>query len=208
MAAEEFDLSEFESEEDLAGFSHPDSGQYMLYIGGIDNTREKADALKVDFEVLSGTTEKQEGKKFTETFWWPSKDHKDGGEFARKKLARLGLAAKIIPKEALGQRPRVNWDDLVGRSIIGKVSTYKDRPSKKDKTKLYSGAEINGLEIYAVDDPDMNHVPKDPDFMPGGGGRPKQAGGNGAAKPGQQQQRQQPVGAGAGASGGDDLADL
>lgn len=155
MTIEEMDL-DF-GEEELKGNQPPKPGWYHLAIVKQERN-EKNTAMKVEFEILDGTVRSaanertEKGKRFSHFFQDPSPAHKDGGAFAKKMKAKLGLAAGIIDRASLGQRVQINWGSLVTKQLIAKVSEKKD-----EKGKVYG--EIDGMEMYSVFDPAMAHVP-------------------------------------------------
>lgn len=158
----ELDFSEFGSEEDLRGFDYPAAGTYHLAITGVDDAPVGVDAIKVTFEILAGTVDNQAGKSFTETFWMPSESSKDGGKFAKKRLARFGIASGVIDPAALGRRVQIDWQDACGRQIVAKLNNYA-RDGKDGKH--YKGAEINGLDIWSVAAPEVDAIPKDTEAL-------------------------------------------
>lgn len=156
------DLSDFETEDDLAGYEYPADGQYHLVVSAVDDTRDKVDAVKVTFYVLAGTTAGQAGKDFEEAFWDPSPDNKDGGKFARKRRAKVLLASGVITPQNLGQALEVDWKALLNKQIKAAVATY-ERKGKDGKT--YRGAQLEALDMWGPLDPAAQHIPQDEEAL-------------------------------------------
>lgn len=155
-----WDTEGFESEADLEGRTNPKEGQYHLAIQDVDYESEKAvkgKGLRLIFEILAGTVPGQDGLTFTQTFKWPSAEHKDGGEFVRKLITKLLLATGYKHKSEIGKRMEVEWTDLVGRQIVAKLKAYK----RDHEGKHFEGVEIDGLNFWHVDHEDAASVPKD-----------------------------------------------
>lgn len=162
----DLDLSDIADEQDLQGFDYPKAGQYHVAIEVVDESREKSDAMRVLFHVLAGTVPNQAGKSFFERFGDPNESHKDGGKFARKRLAKLGLATGLIRPESLGQKVAVNWQDLVGRQCVVAVKEYsREGTNSSGEKQAYSGAEVDGLHLYGVRDAAVKDVPKDAEML-------------------------------------------
>lgn len=159
------DFSEV-TEDDLRGDSqYPNEGQYFVLITNVDNSRKDVDALKIDLVVYAGTVAGQESKKFTETIWDPSAAHKDGGKFARSKKARLILAAGIAKSFDELKSPEFRWspEDLTYRVFKAAVVHRKSRNEKKNRE--YTNAQIDGLSLWAPNDPEAAHIPSNQEVL-------------------------------------------
>lgn len=156
MTAETYDFSDFGSPEDLQGYDTPAEGQYHVVVNDVDQSREKVNAVKVECSILAGTVPKQEGKTWWETFWDPNPDNKDGGKFARKRIASFALATGLMTPRQLGQAVAIDWEQAKGRQFVCKVGI---RESSKDG-RTYRNAEIERTEMHAVNDPKVSEVPK------------------------------------------------
>lgn len=158
----EMDFTEFGSEEDLRGFDYPAPGTYHLAVTGVDETPKNVDGLKFTLEVLNGTVEGQASKSFAETFFFPSPESKDGGKFAKKRLAKFALAVGIINPTALGSRVQIDWQEASGRQLVAKVENYM---RKGNDGREYKGAQISGLDMWRIDAPEVEAVPKDQEAL-------------------------------------------
>jgi hypothetical protein len=151
------DLTEYKTTDDLAAADYPLPGGYHLVVNKFEDGPNGLDAMKVEFIVLAGTAEHQINKRFEETLFYPSPDSRDGGKFARKKLARLALATGLITVGQLGQQVSINWEDIIYRQLKANVRPYE----RKKDGKTYKGAEIDGLDIFGPLDEEVAHIPVD-----------------------------------------------
>ena len=71
------DLEGIDSEDDLRGYDYPKEGNYHLVVSSIDDSREKVNAIKPEFQVLAGDHPTEVGKAFVDTFWDPDISLKD-----------------------------------------------------------------------------------------------------------------------------------
>ena len=162
MTAEVCDFSDFPSEDVLKGYGYPSPGQYHLVVQNVDDTRDRVGGIQVTFQVLTGNVANQQGKTFRDTFFDPDPSHKDGGKFARKRMAAFLLVAGVIAREQLGTRVQIDWQQAVGRQLVAKVTEYK-REGGNGKT--YTGAQIDGLRMHQVTDPAVAEVPMDDEAL-------------------------------------------
>lgn len=112
----------------------------------------------VTTEIVAGTVEDQVGKTLETTFYPPSENHKDGGEFAKKRMTRFYLAINKGVHQP-GQRAVVSYDTVVGRQFILEV---------KEKDGSIAGKkyiEADGLKMYHVDDILAQDIPKSEAFL-------------------------------------------
>src|SRR5574343_354963 len=181
----EMDFSDYGSEEEMDSGGYPKSGQYHAAVLDVDDDPEGIEAIKVEFEVLAGTVPHQDGKQFTETFWRPNANHKDGGKFAAKKIYRFLKAVGLADEKALGRKVSIDWQAAKGMQLVVAVEEYERKGAdKKGNQRTYKGAQIEGLNIYPVDDPEVAAVPKDETalaMLPGKseGGKGSNGNGNG-----------------------------
>jgi len=115
------------------------------------NARQNA-IVELTMEVLAATVAGQEKKLVTEIIWGPKLDARDGGAFAKKKIARLALATGLISKGAKGKRISVDFSNLQDRQMIVQFKKSGDE-------KMYMG--IAFADMYHVDDPEKRDVPRD-----------------------------------------------
>ena len=160
----ELDMTDVHGEEDLQGTpAGPADGVYHLYVESVDERREKVDALKVKFGVLTGTVAGQQGKSFVEDFFDPKPSHKDGGQFARKKLIRLAKALGLITPADFGKRVTINWQDAVYRLCVAAVETYE----REANGKKYMGSRVanGGMDLWGPRDDEAAGVPLDEEAL-------------------------------------------
>lgn len=155
------DTSDFPDEESTKGFDYPIPGQYHAVVNNVDEAPTGFDGMKVEFIMLAGTGEHQINKRFEEAFFWPRSDAKDGGKFARKRLARLALATGLITPAQLGTQVEIDWEAMKYRQLKLSVTHYE----RTKDGKTYKGAQVEGLEMYGPLDPTMAHVPCDPEAI-------------------------------------------
>lgn len=167
--ADAWDTTGYESKDDLDGYQYPKEGVYHLAIQEADHESERAKnakGLRITFEVLSGTMPGQEGLTFTQTYKWPSSDHKDKGEFARKMITRIMLTTGYIHESQLGGKIPTEWADLAGRQLVAKIKNYKRTAENGPrKGETFEGTEIDGMHFWHVNDEDAASVPKDAEAL-------------------------------------------
>ena len=151
-----FDFDQSESVESSLPYLR-EPGKYHVVVTGLDPnpaTRDgrPLDGLRVECEVLSGTTEKQAGKTFETLLFRGKETDKDKGEMAKKKLTRLAVA--FGGQHSPGGKGKIDTDACIGRQIVIDVAK---NTGKDGKERL----EINYSNIYHVDDPEVADVPKD-----------------------------------------------
>lgn len=151
-------FGDIKSEKDLAGFEIPPPGMYHAIISHVDDSGEKVDALQVQFTCLAGTVAEGIDKVFSTNLFFPHYDAKDGGRFARKRLARLLWASGAVSESQLmGQEIDVDWQWLAGRQLVIKVAhrSYTDRNGNER-----TGCEIDGMGMWPLGHADVASVPK------------------------------------------------
>lgn len=145
-----------------------EKGQYHLIISKVDTAPTKTngaiiEGFKVTFQVLNGTLQQngictQTGKSFDELFNYPSPAHRDGGDFAKRLLARLAIATGLVSINDKGKRVSVDWSHLATRQLVAFVDVEEQQGTDG---KTYKNSGIEGMHMYGVDDPAVAHVPKD-----------------------------------------------
>jgi len=151
-----FDFDQSESIENSLPYLR-EAGKYHVVVTGLDSspaTRDgrPLDGLRVECEVLAGTTEKQNGKTFETLLFRGKATDKDGGQMANKKLTRLALA--FGGQHSPGGKGRIDTETCIGRQIVIDVAKNTGKDGKER-------VEINYSNIYHVDDPEVADVPKD-----------------------------------------------
>lgn len=130
-----------------------------------------ADAVVLDLTCLAGTEPSQARKTVKLFLNNPNLSHKDGGEFCAKVQARAAIALGLLdPKTPAGQEVVIDWSKAAGRQCVAKLIAEKD---SKGKDRL----NLDGARIWAVDDPDVAHVPMCAASLKLIGKKPQQAAG-------------------------------
>jgi hypothetical protein len=137
-------------------------GWYHFLIIEMNDSPKKSDGglldgFKVTANVLDGSPRTDDGKQCSEVekhcgimFFSPSMSAKDGGEFARKKIARFFLATNLMKPDQLGSKVDVNLQDAIGEQFVAKIDITEDGRY----------CELSFAEIYHVDDTKVKDIPK------------------------------------------------
>lgn len=136
-------------------------GTYHLAVLAVDERPASKDGrpldgFKVHVCVLDGTTAGQQKKEMELMFFAPKMSDKNGGDFAKRKMARFAAACGILPVAAPGQRVTVDLQQAAGRQLVAEVERQTDTAG--NATKFLQLAWAN---IWHVDDPAVAQVPKD-----------------------------------------------
>lgn len=169
MSTQVLDLGDWGSAEELneSGFERVEPGQYHAVVAKVevepDTKTGYLQGVRVTFQVLAGTVEKQAGRTFDDVWWWPRSDSKDGGKFANKRLVKLATATGVLPKNVIGKVKQVaapDWPQMEGRHVIVGV--------KHDVQDKYTHARVDsaGMAIWSLDDPAAAQVPRDAASIP------------------------------------------
>ena len=141
-------------------------GQYHFVITAMDPdacklTGEPLNAWKIEVSVLDGTVRTKDGKScvykgVSDSFLLrhPCLGDNDQGDFARKVQTRFLEVTRIIEPSEKGKQVVFDSDDAIGRQFVAHI--------KKSK-KGYWG--ISGADVWHVDDPTVDHVPKDESYI-------------------------------------------
>lgn len=155
----EFDL-DFDPDKDLDGFDLVAAGTYHLAVADVDLTREKRDGCVMKIEIMAGTVATEVGKTFQDSNTDPSSSHKDGGKFALKRIAKMLLAAGVLTRADFGKGKKLDIErqgELKTKQFIAAVS------HRKHDGKVY--AQIDGLQMWSVHDPEVANVPKNAEML-------------------------------------------
>lgn len=106
--------------------------------------------FRLDCRALAGTAPKCEDKNCDITLYAPSSTHKDGGEFAHKKIDRTLIALNVIDPQDRNKRVEIDVSKFEGQQFLVKLS----------KREGYRRLDLDGANIYHVDDPEATHVPR------------------------------------------------
>lgn len=135
------------SEDDLGGsFDYPLPGRYHVVIDDVDESFEKHDSVLVDFRVLAGNKQDQEGKNFREYFSTKTK--------ALDRLSRFAICVGLLKP---GQEADVSFVDAIGKQLIVEVEENeyeKDGEKKKNIRISYAG-------MWSLGNPKVANVPRD-----------------------------------------------
>jgi hypothetical protein len=140
-------------------------GWYHFLIIEMNDSPKKGDGglldgFKVTANVLDGSPRSDDGKQCSEVdkhcgimFFSPSMSARDGGEFARKKIARFFLATNLMKSDQLGNKIDVNLQDAIGEQFVAKIDITEDGRY----------CELSFAEIYHIDDAKVRDIPKSTD---------------------------------------------
>lgn len=130
--------------------TRPNSGKYHVSVIRVEEEGGQRGEMLVDYEVLAGTTPKQEGMVHRDYF---SKSAK-----ALKRIHKFAIAVGMITADELdamkerNEYPTYNFEeDAVGRQLCVELAeeTYQGRTSVKC-----------GFGMFRVDDPKVDQWPK------------------------------------------------
>jgi len=170
---------EYKSLDEVGGKDKPLGGFYHVAITHWDETFTEKDQIVVDFQVLAGTTPKQEGKVHREYISMKKANGSDNSENFEATTRRLLVACGIIGLNDAIDRDVTN--EVKGRQCIIEIG---EREYEKDgqKKKAYNIASY-GNAIFPLDDPAVVHVAKHAGALTLPGAKPIGAGGQVAAQP-------------------------
>lgn len=138
-----------------------EAGTYHFGILAVDEqpvskAGQPLNGFRVSCSVLDGTVQGQAKREIDLLFFAPKPTDKNGGEFAKRKIARFALATGILSDPKPGQRVTLDLQEAAGRQFIAEVEHQKDQASGQP-TKFLQLAWAN---IWHVDDPEVRDVPK------------------------------------------------
>lgn len=133
-------------------------GWYHLLILRATDKPTKADGspitsllFQIEGRVLAGGAEHQVGKSCRLGFTCPSPSHKDGGEFAKRKIDNALVAFNVIDEHDVNTRTPIDVDTFVNQQVICHVKMSDDGKY----------CDVDGDQIYHLDDPKVQHIAKD-----------------------------------------------
>lgn len=151
---------------DVSGeWVQPEPGIYHLAVNSVEleptsKTGELIPAIRLNLEILAGTTPGQEKRKFRHDFRHPLPSHRDGGKFAAQMLSRLAYVCGIgVVGKKLGE---LEWESLETAHFIAEVH---HREWESDEGEARSTAEISGMRFWHVGSPEVASVPKDSEVL-------------------------------------------
>lgn len=127
-------------------------GKYHFLVESVDEEGGKNGAMRVEFQVLRGTTPGQETKIFPIDF------KKEFDKWSQKKLAAFAIASRLRSKEDLERIKAerkgepVEWSDAVDRSVCMEITA--------DVDGQYAGMpKLNFDSIWRPDDKRASQIP-------------------------------------------------
>lgn len=153
---------EFDAPEEVSGGGNflAVPGTYHFQVNNVRNGQgPKGNSIAgftAEMTVLAGTDESQKDHTINLTFFNGNLNHKDQGEFARKKQAAFFIAANAMDPNTLGQKGmKVDLSKAVGAQVIATLE-LDDQASAEGKTFL----RLAYANIYHVDDPRAKAFPR------------------------------------------------
>ncbi len=111
------------------------------------------DGFSVHMQVLAGTTEDQEKKEFTLTFFQPKLTASEKAQqISRQQIAAFLIATELISPADLGKAVSIDLSKADGMQLIATLSSNE----YQGKTNL----QLHYSNIYHVDDPKAKSFPK------------------------------------------------
>lgn len=143
-------------DEVTGGRDRPVAGFYHVAVCEWDETMEKKDQVIVDFQVLAGTTPKQEGKIHREYVDMKFANGESRADAFEAAVRRMLVATGVIQLNDPIDRDVTN--EVKGKQCI--IEIVEDEYTKKDGTQ---GKSIrigkSGTQAWPIGDPAVAHVP-------------------------------------------------
>ncbi|WP_321377006.1 DUF669 domain-containing protein [Trichococcus shcherbakoviae] len=156
------DTTDKSSLKDFSG-SRPEPGIYHVAINMAEEKASKnkgTPGLEVEFSVLAGTTEGQEGKNIT-AFLSAVGDDESKTKTCINQLTKLAVCCEIL---GFRESKEVDWNEAIGREILVKIESqkYKDRKTGEER----EGTGVAFMGFWPVDGGSdavaVKDVPRDP----------------------------------------------
>lgn len=146
---------------------HP--GKYHFHVSSVESRATDKDGKLIDAwvitaNVLQGTARDPNGnclereKEIGIRLRNASSADSDGGKMAKSIQSQFLLAVKLLNQDDTGKRMSINLDDAVGRQFIAEFVERKWTDRKGDEQ---IGFDLKGANIWHIDDPAVQSVPKD-----------------------------------------------
>lgn len=148
---------DFESESNFLsqpGTYHCVIEDVKIGVGPKGNAYEGA---TVTLSVLDGTVPTEKKKTKAHMVGFPKATDRDGGKFRTKVLAKFLLAANQVDPSQKGKKISVDENLLVGQQVVASF----EMSEKNDQGKQYLEIGNGGMNVYHVDDPHTEGIPKD-----------------------------------------------
>jgi hypothetical protein len=144
---------------DLPGDWLKEPGSFHVIVDRVDEEVDDKNgqiiagaAFRVHYIVLAGTVDGQKEKTYKDIFYHPKPaDTEEQQTKAILKMDRFFIAASLMKPEQVGCEVDVDLNAAAGRQMILRLVTNKKNPGYLDCWQ----------EIYHVDDPAVQAVPKD-----------------------------------------------
>jgi hypothetical protein len=136
-------------------------GTYHLAVLVVDeqpvsNAGQPLNGFRASCSVLDGTIQGQQRREIDLMFFAPKATDKNGGEMAKKKIARFAMATGIISNPQPGQRVTLDLQAAAGRQFVAELERQKDKTTGEPTRFL----QLAWANIWHVDDPEVRDVPK------------------------------------------------
>ncbi len=138
--------------DEIGGKDRIAAGKYHFLVESVDEEGGKNGAMRVEFQVLDGTTPGQKTRMFAMDF------KKEVDKWSQKKLAAFAIATRLRTKEQIEQikaerkGDAVEWSDAVGRSVCMEIAA--------DESGQYAGMpKLNFDSIWRPDDKRASQIP-------------------------------------------------
>jgi hypothetical protein len=138
--------------DEIGGKDRIAAGKFHFLVESVDEEGGKNGAMRVELQVLRGTTPGQETKIFGMDF------KREFDKWSQRKLAALAIAARLTTKEELDRlkaerkAPSFEWTDAVGRSICMEITA--------DAEGQYAGLpKLHFDSIWRPDDKRASQIP-------------------------------------------------
>jgi hypothetical protein len=158
---------EFEQAETVEGGSTYCSkpGTYHVVVTDyVENPETKNGGIveggfKISCEIVDGTNAEEVKKTVETTFYPPAQSHKDGGEFALKRMTKFYLAINRGVHQP-GTKAMLSYETVVGRQFVVEI---KEKDSNNGKKYM----EFSGLNTWHVDDVAVDGIPLSQEYLEG-----------------------------------------
>lgn len=163
---------DFDTADDVAGGGGfvADPGTYHMVVTNILEGQGKKgspiNGFTVEADVLAGTVQGCDGKKWSESLFGPSGNSEAGDEWSKKKITAFLLATNLITPDKLGSRITAELQDAIGRQFLVRLEREMELDGKTGKYTIPGKyLQIVFANIYHVDDPDVKDIPKNADAI-------------------------------------------
>lgn len=122
------------------------------------------DGLTVVFEVMGGTSEGQQGKTHTESFFLPTlQDTKP--EMKLRRFTAMAIAGNVLKPEQLGTDADIPFIEMIGHQMLVKFNHQMEKDGNGDYTIETEYLQVAYSDLFHVDDPAVKDIPKNADAL-------------------------------------------